>query len=140
MQLELIIDIVTQLEGIIKEKPVPQKPSLSGGNKAPRESGLLIPNAPESDKESSAEKILDDQTFFKRMVSILLGKVEQDINIVSASRLGRNQHNPSKTRSLNDVCQDEDECRRILRRTSRHKGETFLVLKGLSQEDRVRMR
>lgn len=97
-------------------------------------------NAPESVSSTPSERMSDDQAFLQRMVSLLFDENEAGINIVSAFRLGRKPEETSKVRPLKVVCQNEEECRRVLRRTGRLKGEPFYVLRDLSPEDRVKMR
>ncbi|CAH8605969.1 unnamed protein product [Dicrocoelium dendriticum] len=138
--LKSVLHRIDHLEKLLQDKP-PSKPRIPEIAKVPnRERCLIIMNSPESDKTTAAERILDDQLFLKRMISLLFDEGEPGINIVSAFRLGRKHEDSSKVRPLKVVCQTEDECRRILRRTSRLKGEPFHVLRDLSPEDRVKMK
>jgi hypothetical protein len=101
---------------------------------------LIIINAPESDKESSAGRIVDDHSFLQEMVSRLFEPGEEGINVLTAFRLGRKPENNGTPRPLKVVLQNEEERRRVLRRTFRLKGETYFVLRDLSPEDRIKMR
>ncbi|CAH8571796.1 unnamed protein product [Dicrocoelium dendriticum] len=139
-ELKLVLDRVSQLENVLKNSMPPMSQPTEYNKPHSRDRCLIIMNAPESNKGSPAERILDDQEFLRRMVSLLFDEGEQGINIVSAFRLGRKQDDSSKVRPLKIVCQSEDECRRILRRTPRLRGETFYVLRDLCPEDRIRMK
>ncbi|CAI2739084.1 unnamed protein product [Dicrocoelium dendriticum] len=140
-QLKLVLDRVGQLEKLLKEGPPLHNSQIPVNNKSPsRGRCLIIINAPESSKTTPAERIMDDQEFLKRMISLLLDEGEPGINIVSAFRLGKKQEDSSKVRPLKIVCQNDDEVHRILRRAPRLKGEPFFVLRDLSPEDRVKMK
>ncbi|CAH8621938.1 unnamed protein product [Dicrocoelium dendriticum] len=139
-QMKLVLDRLSELEKAAKENPPRSKPHVPERTQPSRDRCLIIMNAAESEKPTPAERILDDQTLLERLVSLLFDKGEQGINIVSAFRLGKKQEDISRNRPLKIVCRDEEECRRILRRTSRLKGEPFYVLRDLSPEDRVKMK
>jgi hypothetical protein len=62
------------------------------------------------------------------------------ITVVTAFRLGRKSADLATHRPLKVVLLDEEECRRVLRRTFRLKGEGYFVVRDLSPEDRVKMR
>ncbi|CAH8666718.1 unnamed protein product [Dicrocoelium dendriticum] len=139
-QMKLVLDRLSELEKVVKENPSLSKPQVPERTQPSRDRCLIIMNAAESGKTTSAERILDDQTLLERMISLLFDEGEQGINIVSAFRLGKKQEDTSRNRPLKIVCRDAEECRRILRRTSRLKGEPYYVLRDLSPEDRVKMK
>lgn len=89
----------------------------------------------ESNKETYAERILDDQTFIQQVISIMFGPGERGINILSAFWLSRKKEDPSKTRPMEIIYQSEDECHRIPRRTLLLKGEAFYSLIDHTTED-----
>ena len=74
------------------------------------------------------------------MVSLLFDEGEPPIEVLTAFRLGRKSDDSSKPRPLKVVLGDDEDCRRILRRTFRLKGEEYFVARDLSPEDRIRMR
>ncbi|CAH8452261.1 unnamed protein product [Dicrocoelium dendriticum] len=139
-RMKLVLNRLSELEKVIKENPSSRRPQMPERTPPSRDRCLIIMNAAESNKATPAERILDDQILLERLISLLFDEGEQGINIVSAFRLGRKQEDPTKFRPLKVVCQTEEECRRILRRTSRLKGEPYYVLRDLSPEDRIKMK
>ncbi|CAI2738735.1 unnamed protein product [Dicrocoelium dendriticum] len=141
LEFNKVLDRLTQLENLVKDTSISPKQQTSRDSHRPsRDRCLIVVNAPESSKSTPAERILDDEAFLIRMISLLFDEGEPGINVVSAFRIGRKQEDSTKSRPLKIVCQNEDECRRILRRTSRLKGESFYVLRDLSPEDRIKMK
>lgn len=139
-KLEEVVEKVKQLEKMVKENTLSSNGKPKSGVPS-RDRCLIILNAPESYKETAAERMQDDQVFLQRMVSLLFEKQDEDgINVITAFRLGRKPDEGAKPRPLKVVLQDEEECRRVLRRTFRLKGESFFVVRDLSPEDRIRMR
>ena len=135
-----VLSRVSQLEKLVKEgiSSISQKTTES---KLPsRDRCLIIVNAPESPKDTSAERILDDELFLRKMVSSLFDPGEEGIKVVNAFRLGRKTEDTARPRPLKLILQSPEECKRVLKRTYRLKGEPYFVLKDLSPEDRVRMR
>ena len=138
-----IADRVRHLEEIItKHPPLGTATSSSSSSQRPnRDRCLIIIRAPESTKESPAERMLDDQNFLQAMVSTLFDDAEDGINVVSAFRLGKKHGDPlSNPRPLKVVLKDSEEARRVFTRTSRLKGLDYRVLRDLCPEDRLRMR
>ena len=137
---------VNQLEKLISTRavtdPKPDKASPTSVSHRPnREKCLIVFNAPESDKETPAERIVDDQSFLQRLTSTLFDAGEDGIHVVSAFRLGKKSDDPiTSPRPLKVVLSSEDEARRVLSRCSRLKGLPYRVLRDLSPEDRIRMR
>ena len=83
----------------------------------------------------------DDGLFLRKCISRLFDESEQGVCIVSAYRLGKKHDDATANpRPLKVVLESESECRRILSRTSRLKGENFFIVQDLSPEDRVKMR
>ena len=134
---------VQQLEEMItKCLPPVTAPSKPSSSQTPaRDRCLIIIKAPESLKTSPAERILDDQNFLQKMVTVLFDENEDGINVVSAFRLGRKSDDPvSNPRPLKVVLKDNEEARRVFSRTSRLKGLEYRVFRDLCPEDRIRMR
>lgn len=135
-----LLNRVKHLEGMCQQKG-PQRYTPPPNSRPGRERCLIVMNAPESVKDTPAERILDDQEFLQGMVSRLFEEGEDGINVVSAFRLGRRADDiNSKPRPLKVVLSSEEECRRVFSRCQRLKGECYRVLRDLSPEDRVRMR
>lgn len=138
--LQELLNKVNQLETAIKTNKPPFENTKPETGPPSRERCLIILNASESTKETAAERILDDQLLLKKMVSKLFDSGEDGINVLAAYRLGRKTEDDSKPRPLKLVLKNEDECRRVLRRTYRLKGEPYFVVRDLSPEDRIKMR
>ncbi|CAI2737056.1 unnamed protein product, partial [Dicrocoelium dendriticum] len=140
-QFKSVLDKINHLESLIKDSANPSQPQTTRRTLPPsRDRCLIIMNAPESTKDAPAGRMLDDQVFLERLISVLFDEGEQGINIISAFRLGKKQEDSLKPRPLKVVFQNEEECRRILLRTSRLKGKPFYVLRDLSPEDRIKMK
>ena len=136
-----IADRVRHLEEIITKHPPLGTASSSSSQRPNRDRCLIIMRAPESTKESPAERMLDDQNFLQAMVSTLFDDAEDGINVVSAFRLGKKHADPlSYPRPLKVVLKDSEEARRVFTRTSRLKGLDYRVLRNLCPDDRIRMR
>ncbi|CAI2737711.1 unnamed protein product, partial [Dicrocoelium dendriticum] len=140
-ELKLVLYEIAQLEQLVKEWKCSQKPTSPGRNKWPaRNRCVIITNVLESNNETSAERLLDDQAFLRQMISILFDKSEQVINLISAFCLGRKQEDLAKFRLLKIVCQAEEKWQPIWGWIPRLKGETSCVLKDFSSKSQVRMR
>jgi hypothetical protein len=135
--LEDLLQKVDRLERKLDEQQAVSPPKANHSTLPSRDRCLIILNAPESQKPTSAERMGDDLHFLQCMVSRLFDIDEGGINVVTCFRLGRKSATP---RPLKVVLLDEEECRRVLRRTFRLKGEGYFVVRDLSPEDRVKMR
>ena len=139
-KIESVMLKVSELEELLKKQP--QQSQVSVNQKVPqsRNRSLIILNAPESRLETSADGIHHDTQFLERMVSLLFDEGEPAIKVELAFRLGRKNEDPLKPRPLKVILEEEEQCRRVLKRTFRLKGESFFVVRDLSPEDRIRMR
>lgn len=133
---------VAQLEKQLQEVAKPSAPLIPQSSLKPgRERCFIVMNATESMKNTAAERIIDDQEFLQSLVSKLFDDDEDGITVISAFRLGKKSDEPNlKPRPLKVILNSEGECRRVLSRCYRLKGEPFRVLRDLSPEDRIRMR
>ncbi|CAI2737057.1 unnamed protein product, partial [Dicrocoelium dendriticum] len=88
-QFKSVLDKINHLESLIKDSANPSQPQTTRRTLPPsRDRCLIIMNAPESTKDAPAGRMLDDQVFLERLISVLFDEGEQGINIISAFRLG----------------------------------------------------
>ena len=136
-----LLSRIQQLENKIQQskmEPSTDRPPRPSNN---RERSFIVFNAPESSNSQSAERILDDQKFLRSLAGKLFDADEESITVVSAFRLGKRPDNGNMTpRPLKVVLASEIECKRVLSRGHRLRGEAFRILRDLSPEDRLLMR
>lgn len=117
-----------------------QKITTNADKKPDRERCLILFNAPESQEESSSERILHDRSLLQSLVSKLFDPGENGLEIITAYRLGRRNTEVNKPRPLKLVLTSIEECNRVLSRVHRLKGDPIHIQRDLSPEEREKMK
>jgi hypothetical protein len=139
-QLKAVLEKVSALEELVKNKAQDDHPVLAQPPQQNRKHSLIILNVPESGSDLAADRLAHEKYFLQNVVSKLFEDGENGINVEMVFRLGRKSDDPSKPRPLKVILRDVDECRRVLARTYRLKGENYFIVRDLSPENRSRMR
>ena len=106
-----------------------------------RERSIIIINAPESQKQSSKERMDHDEEFLSKCVSKLFDESEAGVRVLLAFRLGKKNDNvESNPRPLKIILESETECQRVLSRTHRLKGESYYLVRDLCPDDRLKLK
>ena len=140
-QLKAVLEKVSALEELVKNKAQDDHPVLAQPPQQNRKRCLIIMNAPESNKQVNTERILDDQEVLQNLMWKLFDAGDEAITVVTAFRLGKKADDPTtQPRPLKVVLASEEECQRVFSRCHRLKGDSLRVFRDLCPEDRVRMR
>jgi hypothetical protein len=137
------VEVVRKSRPPISPKPTEERQTIQPmrESKYPREQCIIILKAPESQGETSEERMEDDRKFLVQCISKLFDVTEPGLHVVSAYRLGKKKEDViANPRPLKVILESVAECERVFRRTYRLKGEPYYLLRDLCAEDRVKMK
>ena len=110
-------------------------------NSISRERSIIILKAPESTKPLPEDRIRDDKQLLTKCISMMFEESEGGVRVLCAFRLGKRKEDfVTNPRPLKVILESEMECRRILGRTYRLKGQSIYIVRDLSPNDRAKLK